>query len=345
MRAPALLGAIALAAAPAALPRDAAAAQVERARYLMGTVCTAVAEGGDTTAAGAAIAAAFDEIARLEGVMSSWRQDSELSRMNAAAAEAPFRCSPDLFAAVAAALAAAEETGGAFDPTIEPLDRAWDMRGPGRLPAEAEIAAAVARVGWREVALAPGDAAVRFAGPGMGLDLGGIGKGLALDRAAEILASHGVARALLNFGGETLALSTGAPWTITVAHPVDRLRPVIGFTVRAAAVSTSAQSERGIEVRGRHYGHILDPRTGRPLERSASATVVAVNATRADALSTALLVIGREDARRFAAQHPDLGVLWLEPAGRAVHAWRWNLADAAALPGAAVRWMDPTPNP
>lgn len=336
MRALALFAAIALSTAP----RPAAAAAVERARYLMGTVCTAAAEAPDTARAADAIAAAFDEIARLERVMSSWTAESELSRLNAAAAEAPFRASADLLAAVAAALDAAEETAGAFDPTIEPLDLAWDMRGRGRVPGDAEISAALARVGWRGVALDRAAATVRFAAPGMGLDLGGIGKGVALDRAAEILARHGVTRALLNFGGEIMALSPDAPWTVTVAHPGDRMRPVIGFTVRQAAISTSAQSERGVEVRGRHYGHILDPHAGRPLERAASATVVTTGATRADALSTALLVMGRERAGTFAALHPDLGVLWLEPAGRAVEAWRWNLADAAALPGADVRWRN-----
>jgi len=335
VRALALIAATALSAEPAWV----SAAAVERARYLMGTVCTAVAEAPDSTIAAAAIAVAFDQIARLERVISSWREESELSRLNAAAAAAPFRCSPALFAAIAPALEAAEETGGAFDPTIEPLNRAWDLRGLGRVPGEAQIAAARALVGWRNVALDRAAGTVRFAAPGMGLDLGGIGKGVALDDAAQALALHGVSRALLNLGGEIRAISAGAAWTVTVAHPNDRLRPVVSFGVREAAVSTSAQSERGIEVRGRRYGHILDPRTGGPLERAASATVVAANSTRADALSTALLVMGRERAAEFAALHPDLGVLWLEPAGRALEAWRWNLADAAALPGADVRWM------
>ncbi len=331
-----LVVALALPAPPAP------AARAERARVLMGTVCTAVVDAADTAAAAAAIAAAFDEIARLEVVMSSWRSDSELSRLNAAAAARPFACSADLDAAIDSALAAARETDGAFDPTVEPLNRAWDLRGRGRVPRATELDSALARVGWRGVTRDPATRSVRFSSPGMGLDLGGIGKGYALDRAAAQLGERGARRALVNFGGEVLARSDGPAWTVTVAHPNDRLRPVVALEIANSAVSTSGQSERGVEVRGRRYGHILEPSTGRPLERAASVTVVAASATRADALSTALLVMGRERAAEFATRNPELGVLWLEPAGDAVPAWKWNLPSAAALPGAAVRWMNDT---
>ncbi len=336
-----------------ATPAPAAPFRVERARYLMGTLCHAVAVHRDSGPAGEALGRALDEVARLERVMSSWREGSELARLNAAAG-APFSCSADLFAVLDSARALAEATGGAFDPTVEPLSRAWDMRGAGRVPSEPELGRARALVGWSRLRLEPPRTA-RLDGPGAGLDLGGIGKGFALDRAAEVLRAAGVERALLNFGGEVLALGTavrGYPqgdnsgkWTVSVAHPADRLRPVVRLEVRDAAVSTSAQSERGFVVRGQRYGHVLDPRTGRPVATRASVTVVAPSGTRADALSTALLVRGREEAAAWCRGHPADGVLWLEPAGDAVRAWAWNVGTATAAAGARVIWMTPASAP
>ena len=315
-------------------------AHAERARYLMGTVCTGIAESrADSAAAGAALDAAFDEIARLEDVCSSWQPASELQRLNAAAADQRFECSPDLYAVIDSAFDAAEQTNGAFDPTVEPLEWAWDMRGSGRVPGDSALAEARSRVSWRAVARVPASRMVRFTHAGMGLDLGGIAKGYALDRAEEVLRARGISRALLDFGGQLLAFSNREPWRVSVAHPADRLQPAVRLALSNAAVSTSSQSERQIEVDGVRYGHILDPHTGRPLRTDASATVVAASGTRADALSTALLVMGRERALEFARAHPELGVLWLEPGPEGVKAWSSNLPTAAAAPGAAVQWM------
>ncbi|MBI5709076.1 MAG: FAD:protein FMN transferase [Candidatus Eisenbacteria bacterium] len=321
---------------PAAVARQPA---VERARYLMGTICTVRAEALDTVRAGLAVEEAFGEIARLEQVMSSWRDDSELARLNAEAGEDRVPCSPDLYAVLDSALALAGETDGAFDPTIEPLARLWDLRGQGRVPDMAQIAAAKSRVGWRMVLLDPGRRTARFTRPGVGVDLGGIGKGYALDRAADALRGRGVKRALLNLGGEVLAMTRGAPWAVSVAHPGDRLVPVVRLALSNGAVSTSSQGERFVTVKGARFGHILDPRSGSPARTEASVTVVAGSGTRADALSTALLVLGLEDARAFARAHPDIGVLWIEPDGPAVRAWAWNLPALAEEPGARVDWM------
>ncbi|MGH7731953.1 MAG: FAD:protein FMN transferase, partial [Candidatus Eiseniibacteriota bacterium] len=164
-----------------------------------------------------------------------------------------------------------------------------------------------------------------------------IGKGFALDRARATLTRLGARRALLNLGGEVLAL--GERHTVAVAHPEVRLAPVVELEVSDACVSTSGQSERGFTGRGARYGHVVDPRGGRPVATPASVTVVCRSATRADALATALLVMGRERASEFVMAHGDLGALWLEPAGSGVRAWCWNLPTARAAPGAAVRWM------
>jgi thiamine biosynthesis lipoprotein len=312
-------------------------AVVERARYLMGTLCTVTAAGADSAAGDAAVAAAFEEIARLESVMSSWREDSELSRFNLSAGNGPQTCSAELGAVLDSALEVARMTDGAFDPTIDPLIRAWDLRGEGRLPSPADLAAARDRVGWQQLARDRNGRTAFLPRPGMGVDLGGIGKGFALDRAAAILAHHGMTRVVINFGGELLVRGRES---VEVADPLRRLTPAVEIAVADMAVSTSGQSERGFTSAGVRYGHILDPRTGRPVATAASVTVVCSSATRADGLSTALLVMGRQRAAQFAGAHPGVGVLWLEPGAGGIRGWRWNLPAAQAVPGATVQWME-----
>jgi FAD:protein FMN transferase len=320
-----------------ALGRDlAAAAVLQRARVLMGTLCTATATTDDAARAESTLSSALDEIARLEDVMSSWRAGSELSRLNRSGGARPFACSPDLAAVLDSALSIARLTDGAFDPTVEPLMTAWDLRGEGRVPDAATLARARSSVGWPGLSLDRATRTARFARTGMGVDLGGIGKGFALDRAAEGVAGTGPV--LINLGGEVVV--RGGVQTIAVAHPRRRLTPVVEIPVDEKAVSTSGQSERGFTANGRRFGHVLDPRTGVPVPTDATVTVLCGSATRADGLSTALLVMGRERAAAFVLVHPEVGVLWLEPEGDRVRAWRWNLSGARAARGAAVRWMN-----
>ncbi len=328
----------------------AGAAQVERVRYAMGTLLTARAAGADSTAVAAALERALNEVDRLEQVMSSWRPGSELAQLNrAAAATAPASAvlSADLYAALRAALATAVETQGAFDPTVGPLLAAWDIQGRGRVPGKFELAAARARVGWQRLTLDSASRTVRFQAPGMALDLGGIGKGFALDRAAQLLRAAGVENCHLNFGGEVS--SSGAsdelPHTVEIADPGRRMQAVVVLPVYNQAVSTSGSSERGFRAGGRRYSHVLDPRTGRPVESPASVTVVCAGATRADALSTGLLVMGREGAREFSWAHADVGVLWLEPGPRGVRVWSWNVNAVASVPGARLEWVEREINP
>ncbi|MGH7731913.1 MAG: FAD:protein FMN transferase, partial [Candidatus Eiseniibacteriota bacterium] len=154
-------------------------ASVERARYLMGTLCTAVVEHANGAAALGALTAALDEIDRLEDVMSAWRADGELARLNRSAEGGPVACSADLAAVLDSALVLARLTGGAFDPTVGPLMETWDLRGAGRTPDEVEIATALGRVGWPALDVDREARSARFARAGMSVDLGGIGKGFA----------------------------------------------------------------------------------------------------------------------------------------------------------------------
>jgi len=315
---------------------------VERSGDVLGAPCTAQAQGrGDSTATAGALDAAWDDIARLGDVLSAWQASSELSRLNAAAASERFACSVELYAAIDSAMRVADETGGVFDPTIEPLNRAWDVHGAGRVPAADEIAAARSRIGWRAVVREASGRTVRFTRPGMGLDLDRVARGYALDRVVVSLRERGIARALVSVGDEILAVSNREPWQVAVPLPGDRLVPAFRLALTNGALSTATQSEQGVSVEGVRHGRLLDPRTGMPVRSDASVSVVSRSATRANALSTALLVMGRERAAAFAAGHAGLGVLWLEPAGDGLHAWAWNLPSVVAEPGINVVWMTP----
>ena len=304
----------------------------------MGTVCIAEGAGHDTTLVAAALGSALVEIGRLEKIMTPWDSLSELRLLNKRAGST-LAVTPDLFAVVDSSLAFARMTHGAFDPTVEPLVEAWDLRGQGRVPSDDELSDARSKVGWQLVDIGPSTKTIFCGVIGYGIDLGGIGKGYALDRAAAVLHFKSIFRARLNFGGELYVCSDGAPWLIAIANPTKRLEPAVRFSLGTGAVSTSGQSEHGFERNGVRYGHVLDPNTGRPVDTRASVTVVAASGTRADALSTGLLVMGRERAQKFAELHPEIGVLWLEPANNGVQAWKWHFPAGATLES-GVRWMN-----
>jgi len=290
------------------------AVTVERARFLMGTRLVIQARGAG---AAEAIERAFAEVERLESVLSNWRSDSEVAHLNAAAAAAPFRCSADLFAAATTALDWAERTSGTFDPTVEPLVRALGLRGDeGRLPGiDPEPAtAAPGPVGWRLVEVDRPHRTLRYLRPGMGLDFGGIGKGIALDAAASVLKRAGVSAALLDFGGQTLVFGAGPDeggWRLGLADPVERERVAGSVLLRSGSLAVSGNGERShTTASGAKVPHLLDPATGRPASFDGSVSVIAPDATSADALSKAFFVMGPERGLAWAKSR-GLDVLYL----------------------------------
>ncbi len=293
------------AAAPVALGA-AAQAPVTRARPLMGSICEARAFG-DAALAGAALDLALDRIAALEDVMTTWRKDGELARWNVACKEEPrsVRVSQDLVSALDGARRWARRTEGFFNPAIGALVDAWGLKEGGRVPSDAEIDRA-RESSWHAFEVDRKRSTVRCLAPGVALDLGGYGKGFALDEAARVLRARGIDSALFNFGGQVLALDAppGEPgWIVEIAHPDERLRPVAELVLRDRSVATSSNAERG---------HVLDPRTGRPAEWRAAVTVVARSAADADALSTALLVAGPERAPRLVGRKAEFVALEAE---------------------------------
>lgn len=286
----------------------------------MGTSLDVAIEADDRETALLASERAVSALEATEARLSTWREDSELARLNQAPAGAPVALSESLAADLAAARWCWERTGGAFDPGVGPLVRAWGLREGGRLPTEDELRDAVTVTGLDGLRL-DGRIAVR-AEAGLVLEEGGFGKGAGLAEALTALAEiPGVRRAALDLGGQVALLArAGAPWTVPVADPRHRDREVIALTVEQGSVSTSGNSERGIVVEGRRIGHLLDPRTGRPAPDFGSLTVWTADPLAADCLSTGLYVMGPEAALDWAAAHPGVEVLALRPSGERLEA-------------------------
>ncbi len=280
--------------------------RVQAARLTMGALLDITVFAADSTQAAGALESAYAEVARLDTLLTDWRGDGDIARLNAAGDTLWHAVAPETREVVGEALRWAQLSRGAFDPTIRPLVVVWGFRGgvASRAPRADELAAARARVGARFVRV--DSAAVRFTRTGMQLDLGGIAKGYALDRAAAVLETHGVRRALLDFAGQALALD--APpgldaWPVVIDDPRrPRARPLAVVPLVRASVATSSQRERTVTRGGRRVGHILDPRSGRPVRRTRQASAFAARAVDADALATAAFVAGAGDAAQIATR-------------------------------------------
>ena len=295
-----------------------AAGSLRLERQVMGTVCSVEAwPAGDMDAAEleAALAAALDEVERWDGVLSDWRDDTPLSRLNAHPAGAAFRPGAELMSWVVDARRWHAETDGAFDPGVGGLVDAWALRtATPRRPAADVLATARAASGLAQLRVTDDGALVRAA-DGLRLDPGASGKGFALDRAAALLASRGVERALLSFRSTLLAL--GPPpgrdaWVVPVAHD-DAGEAVTTVSLTRGALSVSGGSLRQFVDGDVVRGPVLDPRSGVPVPAARLAWVLHPSASAADALSTALLVAGPALALVPDAEGAWLGAADAEP--------------------------------
>jgi thiamine biosynthesis lipoprotein len=246
---------------------------------------------------------AFDEIERVEQALSNYRSSSELSRINANAADAPVITDPEVFALLERAFDYSRQSKGAFDVTVGKLMKAWGFfRSAGRYPSDEELAHARAQTGWQSVRLDNRTRSVYFLKRGIELDLGGIGKGYALDRVAALLREAGVKAALISSGSSSI-YAIGAPpgkagWQVRIFDPLDRTRTLSTVSLKDQSLSTSGSYEKFFRLNGRTYCHIMDPRTGRPVEGMLQTTVITPEATDSDALSTAVFVMGPQQSAR-----------------------------------------------
>jgi len=301
------------------------------ARHAMATRFEIVLHGENEVGLRAAAEEALDEIERLEAQLNLYQPTSEISHINARAAFEPVRVEPLLFRLLQHAQRLSRETEGAFDITVAPLMRCWGfMRGTGRLPDQAEVTKAREKVGMQWVSLDEDHFTVSFAREGVMLDLGSIGKGYALERAAERLREAGVTRGILH-GGTSTVYALGPPpdstaWKVAVPRPdfgeqtialgatrvnepsrLDRFLAVV--PLNDEALSVSAVWGKSFAAGDRVYGHVIDPRKGEPVDGAVLAAVALPSATESDALSTALLILGSEGHERVAARRAGMRTL------------------------------------
>ncbi|HXG34718.1 MAG TPA: FAD:protein FMN transferase [Bryobacteraceae bacterium] len=270
----------------------------------MGTAYSVVLYGEDQEKLEAAASAAFDEVRRLDRMLSNYRPDSEWSRVNRMAADGPVKVSAELFALLERCMDYSRQSEGAFDITVGPLMRIWGFyRGTGRLPAPEDVARARKTVGWSNVILDARRQTVRFRIPGVELDPGGVGKGYAVDRMVEVLKAHGIASALVSAGTSSI-YGLGRPpgeagWRVQIRHPRDWTRTVEEVVLRDESLSTSGDYEKFFEAGGKLYSHIMDPRTGRPAASGVvSVSVVAPSTLDSEVWAKPFFVLGRSWAAR-----------------------------------------------
>lgn len=259
-------------------------------------------------------ALAFEQIDDIEDQLTVYRETSVVSAINRAAGGAPVVVEPELFHLLERCRELAVRTAGAFDITAGPLVSLWNAaRRAGRPPDDAAVAEALRRVGMDKVELRPDTRSVRLSLPGMALNFASIGKGYALDQVCARLAAAGVGAALTSAGHSSMRALEPPPWDdawqVDIADPSNPDRMLAAVRLARRALSTSGSSFQGFDFQGQRLGHILDPRTGWPVEGMLQATVLAPDAALAEALSTAFFVHGPDWTADWCDRHPEIGAL------------------------------------
>lgn len=264
---------------------------------------------------------ALDLVHVLEDQLTVYRPHSEMSLLNAHAAEAPVVVEAKLFSLLEEAAAISRQTEGAFDPTSGPLIALWrECRQAARLPAQAEIDRCLARTGLEHVQFDAAARTIHYLREGVELNLGGIGKGYALDRAAHLL-DDGQVSSWLMHGGHSSLLARGqhtgaSGWPVGIRNPLFPDRQLATIVLENQAMASSGSGTQHFRLEGKRYGHILDPRNGWPVEAMLSVAVLAPTAALADALSTAFFVLGLEKARQWCDNREDVAALLIPPPRR-----------------------------
>jgi thiamine biosynthesis lipoprotein len=290
----------------------------EASHEAMGTIYTVVAYGRDRTSLSEAVGEVFDKIDQLDDQMSNYKPESELSGINRDAAQRDVTVSPELFGLIQYSRHASEESGGDFDITVGPLMKLWGFfRGQGHLPRPPEIAQVRKRIGYQHVHLDAARRTIRFDVSGMELDLGGIAKGYAVDRAADLLRADGVIAALISSGTSSIyALGSppgGRGWKITVRDPFHQDKPADVLRLQNFALSTSGNYEKFFKINGKIYCHIMDPHTGWPVQNMLSTVAAVPTGVETEALTKIFFVGGVEKSRQYLATHPNAIGIFYQP--------------------------------
>ena len=282
--------------------------RLEASAEAMGSTYSLVLFGEDRARLEAASEEAFEEVRRIDRMLSNFLRTSEWSEVNRYAASRPLKVSAELFQLLSACVEYSRRSEGAFDISVGPLMKVWGFyNGSGRLPEAAEITGALSKVGYRNILLDPGGRTVRFARDGVELDPGGIGKGYAVDRVVDVLRRLGIASALVSASGSSI-YALGTPpgetgWKVKIRDPKNEAETVTEATLKNESMSTSGNYEKFFRADGKLYSHIMDPRTGYPAVGTLSASVIAPLTLDSEAWAKPFYIHGRE----WAAKHKPNG--------------------------------------
>ncbi len=287
----------------------------------------------------------FELILQLEQQLTTYDSNSELERLNQCGALRPTSVSRNLFELLGSAIALSETTNGAFDITAAPLSRLWNFhQRAGRMPDTDSIEEVVRQVGFRNLRLDPQGQTVAFEIEHLRIDLGGIGKGYALDELTQLFVERGGADFVIH-GGQSSIVARGhrdetngelTPWRIGISHPLLPAKRLATIALHNEALGTSGSGRQSFIHNGRRYGHIIDPRSGWPADHRLSVTVIASTAATADAMATALFVLGDEELERWSDKNSGTGILALkqaDPTGQLV-------ADVFNFGTRNIDWLD-----
>jgi thiamine biosynthesis lipoprotein len=287
---------------------------------IMGTRITVELWADSAQVGEPAMQAVLDDMRRIDRQMSTYKPSSEVSQVNARAAQAPIKISPELFDLLTQALEFSRLTDGAFDITYASVGFMYDFRKRVK-PTASQIENALPSVNYRHVVLDRAAQTVRFTRPGVRIDLGGIGKGHAVDRGITLLQARGIEHAAVTAGGDSRIIGDrfGKPWVVGIRHP-DRKNEVIArMPLIDTALSTSGDYERYFEADGVRYHHIIDPHTGRSASKVRSATILGPTATLTDGLSKTAFVLGPEQALEIYNRMEGIDAVLVTPTGKVLY--------------------------
>jgi thiamine biosynthesis lipoprotein len=261
----------------------------------------------------AAIAAVMEEMRRVDRTMSTYKENSAISRLNRQAALAPVAISRELSDLIAFSLKISDITAGAFDITYASVGHLYDYRRKV-IPSEEALADALPAIDYHHVSLDRVQGTVRFLRPGVRIDLGGVAKGHAVDRSIALLQTRGIKQAIVTAGGDSRIIGDrkGRPWMVAIRDPRRRYKAVAVLPLHNAAISTSGDYERYFELNGERYHHIINPRNGHSVSGIRSVTVIGPNSTTADALSTGVFVLGVEKGLAVIESLPDVEAVMID---------------------------------
>jgi thiamine biosynthesis lipoprotein len=318
-----LLFATALLAVPGPAPKS-DLMRAEGSVDAMGSTYSVVIYGKDREKLQAIVAQALEEARRLDHLLSNYLPDSEWSEMNRLAAGKPVAISRELFDVLSACVEYSKESEGAFDISVGPLMKVWGFyKGSGHLPHRAEVRGALSKVGYQNIILDAPERTVKFAQAGVELDPGGIGKGYAVDKVADVIRSSGIGSALISAAGSSI-YAIGAPpgengWKLAIKDPKKPSQTVATVELKDESLSTSGNYEKYFLAEGKMYGHIMDPRTGFPSEGTLSTSVIAPRTIDSEAWAKPYYILGRQ----WAAQHKkkDFRIFFCEDRAGVPCAW------------------------